>query len=367
MAFTESQLFPPTVPPRAPGPDTRQFKRIAAALAVFSLGLALTAAALGFLDPVFQPRRDTGMPDAKLAELAARAPEIDVLVLGTSRLLHGFDPAAFHEETSRLGRPLRAYNLSLQRLLLWEQERVLADALALPGLLPRVVVLEPAVGLGIAPENFTHARTLEFETAAAWRSAVQAVLDSSRSPLHQAWNITAHSLVAGLHQLRYGLYTNLAFPAPPAAAEIPALRDGFLALPDRATTAAPPPGLAELAASFRSDYAARTSAPGPLPEALQRHFRRLRALCEARGIAVVFVQPPQLAFTTDELRRLTFQFAPALAGDGGLLTYLDPAAHGPLFDLEGWADYNHMTATGARRFSAQLARDLAAATPGPAR
>ena len=367
MAFSESQLFPPARPDRAPAADTRQFGRLAAALAVFALGLVLTAAALGLLDPVFQPRRDTGMRDVKLAELARRAPEIDVLVLGTSRLLHGFDPAAFHAETSRLGRPLRAYNLSLQRLLLWEQERVLRDALALPGFQPRLILLEPAVGLGIAPENFTHARTLEFETAAAWRSAVEAVLDSGRRPLHQAWNITAHSLVAGLHQLRYGLYTNLAFPAPPAAPEDSAMRDGFLALPDRAATAAPPPGLAEFAASFRSDYTARASTPGPLPEALQRHFHRLRALCAARGIAVVFVQPPQLAFTTDELRRLTFQFAPALAGDGGLLTYLDPAAHAPLFALEGWADYNHMTATGARRFTAQLARDLAAATPGPAR
>ena len=341
--------------------------RIPIALLVFVLGLGSTALVVAIaVNPRFQPVRDTGMHREKLAELRTVAPTVDVLVIGSSRLLEGFDPRVFAAEIARLGHPLRAYNLSLQRLLLWEQVRVIDDALAIPGLRPKLVLLEPAVGLGIAPENFTQARTVEFETPAAWRLAVSSVLGSDRTFAHKGWNIATHSLVVALHAVHYGLYTNLVFPTPASAgpdrSSADAALQGFLPQPDYAVGQSPPAWLVDMRTEYVTRFAKDSNAPGLLPTAMRANFRDLRDRLRDRGIAVIFVQPPQLGFTTQELRELTFGFGPALASDSGgveLLSYLNPAAHAELFDPRWWVDYNHLTATGATLFTRDLARDVA--------
>lgn len=342
----------------------KPFLRIIAALLLCGLGLATTSFVVAqFLTPRVKPARDTGMPREKLAELAAIAPGVDVLVIGTSRLLHGFDPRVFESETRKLGRPLRAYNLSLQRLLLWEQARVLDEALALPGFKPQLVLLEPAVGLGISPENFTHARTIEFETPAAWRLATASVLGSDRSAAHKAWNLGAHSVVATLHLANYGLYTDVAFPARDslAATEAPE-RDwrGFVPKKDRRPDESAPEWLAAMAREYAVRFPRDSADAGPLPAPMRAHFDALRAKLAARGITLLFVQPPQLGFTTEELRALTFRFPRALrsADRAPVLSFLDPAKHPALFEPRWWIDYNHMSVSGARLFTAELAREV---------
>jgi hypothetical protein len=340
--------------------------RIIAALALCALGIIGTAAAFRFaLNPIVRPERDTGMHREKLTALRALAPEIDVLVVGSSRLLHGFDPRLFDAEAARLSQPLRSFNLSLQRLLLWEQVRVLDDALAIPGLKPRIILIEPSVGLGIAPENFTHARTLEFETPAAWYLAVSAIVGSNRSVAHKAWNIATHCLVALLHAVHYGLYTSVVFPPVPAKSTVPTLSTpslhGYIPLPDRPSDDPALSGLADLQAHYLANFAAHSANPGSLPAALHRHFLALRDRLGQRGVEVLFVQPPQLDFTTPELRELTFQFAPAIAPENGRpgdLSYLDPNAHLELFAPRWWLDYNHYTTTGASLFTRRLAADV---------
>lgn len=351
---------------RPAAPATGYLGRILAALCCFTLGLALVSALVAYVaNPVLRPQRDTGMPSEKLRELAAVAPQIDVLVLGTSRLLHGFDPRVFEAETTRLGRPLRAYNLSLQRLLLWEQAQVLDDALALPGFKPKLVLLEPAVGLGISPENFTHARTVDFETPTAWRLAARTILGSDRSPPHKAWNLATHSVVGALHATHYGLYTDTAFPAratatDPEARLTPELR-GFVAKPDRPPAEKTPDWLAGMASDYAVRYPHDSADRGVLPEPMRAHFAELHRKLAARGITLVFVQPPQLGFTTPELRELTYRFPAALrqgTEPARVVSFLNPAAHPALFEPRWWVDYNHVTAGGARLFTAELAREL---------
>lgn len=360
---------------RSSTPDRPIAWRLLAALALCALGFATAAGLVALVaNPLLRPRRDTGMAREKLAELRAVAPPIDVLVVGTSRLLHGFDPRVFDAEAARLGTPLRSYNLSLPRLLLWEQSRVLDDALATPGLHPRLVLLEPAVGLGIAPENFTHARTIEFETPAAWRLAVSAIIDSERAPAHQAWNIATHTLVAALHGLHFGLYTGVLFPPLPAPGENSPPSDrslrGFSPQPDRPSTEPAPAWLAAVLADYTARYSTDSAAPGQIPAAMRRHYLALRERLRLRGIQILFVQPPQLGFTTPELRDLTFRFGPSLPANTGppaLLSYLDPQRHPELFDPRWWADYNHYTSHGATLFTRELARDVVrrAGTPKP--
>lgn len=349
-----------TVPARG-----RFLLRTAAALLAFAAGLGVFAIfTQTVLNPVFHPRRDTGEPTAKLAELRAIAGDVDVLVLGTSRMLHGFDPQQFDAESARLGRPLRAYNLSLERLLLWEQERVLDAALELPGLQPKLVVLETCVGLGIAPENLTHARTVAFETPASYREALACIVGSNRSLPHQAWNIGMHTLVLGLNRTHYGLYASAAFP-PVAAAAAPGDL-GFEPLPDPAPGTAPDAWLEQLIRELPATRAREQAATGEFPAPMRRHFERLCAKLRARGIACVFVQPPQLHYTTDELAQLTTGFARAFPpgpDHPAVISYLDPQRHAELYDARLWFDFNHLTAAGARRFTHDLARDLTPRVP----
>ena len=65
----------------------RSTARIVVALAVFALGLAATALFVALVvNPLVRPARDTGMHRENLAALQAVALQIDVLVIGTSRV-----------------------------------------------------------------------------------------------------------------------------------------------------------------------------------------------------------------------------------------------------------------------------------------
>ena len=300
------------------------------------------------------------MPTEKLRDLSKQADKVEVLVVGTSRMLHGFDPAIFAAETQSAGHGLSAYNLSLQRLLLWEQERIIADALAIPGLKPRLILLEPAVGLGIAPENFTHARTLEYETPAAWVTAVRVIQSSDRPWWHRAWNITSHTVVLALHAVNYGAGNALAFPPLTDDSKSPgwATDRGFIPLAPRTLSAADEAQLALWCDQHRRDYEHAPVDREPLPAAMRDHFIALRTRLEATGARVVFVQPPQLGFTTDELRRLSRRFEPSVGPIAPVLSFLDPARHPHLFAPRLWSDYNHLNAEGAAAFTRDLAQAL---------
>lgn len=340
--------------------DRGLLRRASTALVLAFAGVALAAWLIRTTLVPDWVMRDTGMPTAKLRELRPITHEVDVLVVGTSRLLHGFDPEVFAAESARIGRPLNAYNLSLQRLLLWEQERILTDALSLPGLKPRLILVEPAVGLGLAPENLTHARTLEYETPTAWSTAVRVIASTDRPWWHQTWNIATHTLVFGLHLANFGAGTAIAFPPATPVPDKPDFsgRRGFLPLPKNGSQSADPSQVAIWCELHRRDYEPTPSEPASLPAAMRSHFLELRARLEANGVRVVFVQPPQLGFTTAELRRLTRGFAASLGSDAPVLSFLDPKQHPPLFAPDLWSDYNHLNAEGAAVFTRELVHAL---------
>lgn len=346
--------------------DIGLLRRAGTALVLALAGFAIAALVIRTTLVTGSLMRDTGMPTEKLRQLRDIASEVDVLVLGSSRLLHGFSPVVFDEEMARNGGTARSYNLSLQRLLLWEQERMLQDALALPGLRPRLVLLEPAVGLGIAPENFTHARTIAFETPAAWARAVTVIAGSERPLWHQAWNIATHTIVLGLNLAHYGAFNTRAFPdqpGEPGSVPLAPANRGFVPLFPPGATAPAVPEVEAAAASYRADHLGSSTGITPLPAALRTHFLRLKAAAEACGARVVFVQPPALGFTTPELRSLTRQFAPDLGTKAEVWNFLDPDAHPELFTPRLWSDYNHLNADGAKVLSRELARRAAEAEP----
>jgi hypothetical protein len=98
---------------------------------------------------------------------------------------------------------------------------------------------------------------------------------------------------------------------------------------------------------------------------MRAHFLALETRLETAGARVVFVQPPQLGFTTDELRRLTRRFRPSIASDATVLTFLDPAQHPSLFEPALWSDYNHLNTVGANRFTRESVQALGPLLPAP--
>ncbi len=330
------------------------------ALAVGAVGLFLTAWALGCWIDRTWPARDIGPHTSHLRALARDPAAGDVLVLGASRLLNGFAPRVFEAELAARGITVRATNLSLQRLQLWEIEPALAAALAVPGVRPRLVVIEPATGLGVAPENLTHARTLHFETPAAFALSVAAIRESGRPVWHQAWNIGMHGAAAILRASGYGRLGALAFPPVGASVEDGA---GYLALPGLAEDAAAAPELVWAKERLAAELPAWREAAPPLPGALARHFDGLRDRLEALGLRVVFVLPPVLAFPDAFYRgQILAMERRALSGEAGSamwLSFLDPAKHGELFEPRWWHDYQHLRSPGAECFTRRLAGELA--------
>jgi hypothetical protein len=352
--------------PPSTNTSSRAGARVVGALLWFALGFALAAWLLGAWITPRAPARDIGPHSRNLRTLAREPERGQVLVLGASRVLNGFSPAAYEEGLAASGVRAKAFNLSLQRLQLWEQEQVLADALAVPGVKPRLIIIEPVLGLGIAPENLTQARTIHMETAAAFRLATSSILASGRSPAQNAWNIATHGAVAGLHAAGYGRLSSVAFPpfTPPIQYPDP----GYLAIPGLRPGEPPPAWLAETREQYLANLTLwRGSAP-PAPPHLLAYFAAWRARLEAGGAKVVFWHPPLLGFPGDFYRGQMLGLEAAWAAQPGFpqVSHLDPVLHPALYDARLWSDPLHLRRPGAEILSRLLAEETAPLLKEPA-
>lgn len=309
------------------------------------------------------PDRDIGPHSAHLRALAADPAGGEVLVIGASRLLNGFAPRVFEAELAGRGVVARATNLSLQRLQLWELGQVLEAAIAVPGVRPRLVVMEPVTGLGVAPENLTHPRTLHFETPGAFSLSARAILESGRPPWHQAWNIVMHGAALGLRGVGYGRWGARVF-TPPDARE-PMHEQGYFALPALPAEAESDVELVKARERLVNGLERWRAEAPEVPRVLTRHFAELRVKMEARGVRVVYVFPPVLDFPGEfyrgqnlGLERHGRQQSEATGGTESWLSYLDPNGNPELFDVRLWNDRQHLREPGAEVFTRKLARDL---------
>ncbi len=343
--------------------STSFLRRVLGALVVFAASAGAVAWGLRTWEAAEWPDRDIGPHSAHLRALAEDPAGGEVLVIGASRLLNGFAPRVFEAELAGRGLKVRAANLSLQRLQLWELEQVVEAALAVPGVRPRLVVLEPVTGLGVAPENLTHPRTLHFETPRAFALSVAAIRESGRPLWHQVWNVVMHGAALGMRGVGYGRWGAEVFGPPGGGETVP--EEGYLALPalpDGAEVAAELVGAKERLSAGLAGW--RAEAPAA-PAVLTRHFDQLRAGLEARGIRVVYVFPPVLDFPGEFYRGQNLGLERhgrermRAGGESEVwLSYLEVAENAELFDLREWNDRQHLRAPGAERFTRRLARDL---------
>ena len=86
------------------------------------------------------------------------APESDTIAIGSSRMLHGFDPAAFDQASAESGCPAASYNLGISGLNLIELRYVLRRLAAEhPARLQRVL-FDPPNDIHVQFENLKSQR-----------------------------------------------------------------------------------------------------------------------------------------------------------------------------------------------------------------
>jgi hypothetical protein len=98
---------------------------------------------------------------SKILFLAAHRDEYDTIFLGSSRVYHGINPAAFDAAMAAAGRPAHSYNLGIDGMLPPETFHVIDQLLAAkPRRLRRIFIELEDVQISIAPEHVRTRRAL---------------------------------------------------------------------------------------------------------------------------------------------------------------------------------------------------------------
>lgn len=343
------------------------FARVLGPIALFALfaaGFSVTAAGLRSL--IELPFGMAG--GAKLEVFREQRDEIDLLILGSSYLAHGIDPAVVDPIVSAdLGRPFRSFNLGLDAARGLEIDHLIRSLLRTPPARLRWVVIEAPVFEGWIPERFRSVseRLVYWHSLRQTRTALEqlAVEQASREEtlelarLHlwlfgmRATNLgTGEELFRSLADLRPGIYRLMLASARE--------RNGFVTLEALEKVRG---GVAQLRQNLHARPDAYRRAleefrPGEIEPGFEHYATRAladqAAFLVSRGITPIYVVPPVL--------KPVGGFS-ELAREGHiqhLWVYADPDRHAALYELSSRWDEQHTSERGSRLWSEQLARDL---------
>jgi hypothetical protein len=333
--------------------------RLVASLGLCVVGLAMTAALLGrFFDARCKLRLLPGsIEQQKFGHFQAHADDYDLVYVGTSRVLRGFDSAAFAERLAELGRPIRAYNFGLVGLGLLE-ERFLLDWIRElePARLVSVLVdptdrdviwhiprsragrrgIQSAAGL---PTNLFTLRDVHWHTpSSTWNAVV------SLASTDEGWEwiqLSGLHVMHGLERaLNIGLAKNVVIEALEGPLAVDEL-DGFVG-----KDGAPARGEEREERALQED--ART------PTILQ--WQAFQAACErlrTSGVQVLFIVPPLDARIGEIKAAERAGFLPGVRYFSETLPEALEAQDTYFYDR------GHLNRKGARLFSRRLAEELA--------
>jgi hypothetical protein len=290
----------------------------------------------------------------KFRHLGAHADEYELVFVGTSRVLRGFDPAAFEEALGERGLALPAFNFGLLGMGFLEERYVVEWILARRPKKLRWLLIEPTersapwiarpIVLGRADELAQ--RDVAWHTPALVAASLATVWRSNRDFGHKLAFTRSH-LLHGLHHLANvglgaGLFARRFDPRPPPPA-LPGGFDGRALAPnaDEGEVRAPELRVREPEAVDPSTYPWETLAA-------------LAARAEAAGVHVRFVVP----LTSKSLAPYESAHARGLLPN---LALFPPAAFPEVAaDPGAWFyDPEHLNEAGARLFSRRLAETLA--------
>ena len=284
--------------------------------------------------------------------------EYDLVFVGTSRVLRGFDPSAFDRRMEELGREMKSFNFGLVGLGFLEQVRLVNWILEQQPDRLKFLVLEPterdviwhipraktgrrAQEVAEPSTNLFTLRDVNWHTPGVTADGVASIW-STRSGLQARLEESYLHVLHALHRaFNLGTGTNLLTRSLEESRRPAIDVDGFGGKDERLPWGQEP-----------EERAARQDVTPPS----SLLWQVLRATCERveeLGIQVLLVVPP----TADPLRTL---FRASESGDLDPFLAYTPEVVPELFaERESYFfDAKHLNRAGAERFSVRLAEDL---------
>ncbi|MDB5360501.1 MAG: hypothetical protein JWO51_1798 [Rhodospirillales bacterium] len=340
--------------------------------ALFAGCFLISTYGIGIAGRLYLPAPEVGELTGKIPDIERNAGAIDTIAIGSSRMLHAFDPARFDRAAERAGCTVHSYNLGIGGMNLIEMRYVLR----------RLAAHHPA-GLARAlfdPPNDIHVEFSNLKSQRVWvttdpREASVAVADILSHPDPRKYSSLFRYTVAFLyHNSALGLASRYLAPSDPAAA--PSAPDGNVALrgyepldPEAAPTVERVGLLRDRDNFVRTTHQLHDEAAdriGPAPIDAEQETRRIAVMRHMADFIrtlgyepIVLSLPDTYGESITDARDLEAAFdRPGTAIP--IVNFMDKADAGIIYDTASWYDWAHLSETVASYVSTAAGQRLCA-------
>ncbi|HEV2678753.1 MAG TPA: hypothetical protein VGV37_29770 [Aliidongia sp.] len=328
---------------------------------------------IGIVGRLVLPSPDVGELTLKIHAIEQETDPIDTIAVGSSRMLHAFDPARFDRAAAAAGCPVHSYNLGIGGMNLIEMRYVLRTLAAHHA--------QPITRALFDPPNDIHIQFSNLKSQRVWvttdpREASLAVADILSHPDPRKYSSLARYLIAFLyHNSALGLASRYLEPAPPTTEATAFPARGYQPLDPEAKPSVERIGLlndhdrfVRIARNLQNE-AAEQAEPAPIDPAQEsRRITVVRTMAESirtLGYAPILLSlPDTYGEAITDARQLAAAFGrPDIAIPA--VNFMDKADAGVVYDKGSWYDWAHLNEPVADYLSAAAGRRLCQ-TYGPA-
>ena len=326
----------------------------------------LSTYGIGIAGRLLLPPPDVGELTDKIDGLAEESGPIDTIAVGSSRMLHAFDPDAFDRSAEQAGCAVHSYNMGIGGLNLIEMRYVLRTLAARhPQHLTRAL---------FDPPNDIHIQFTNLKSQRIWvttdpREAPLAIADMLAHPDPRKYSSLARYLVAFLyHNSALGLASRYLQPATPAQPAKALPLRGYQPLDPTATPGPERVGLlhdhdrfVRVAHNLQNE-AAEQASPAPIDADQENRriavMRQMADFIRALGYQPILLSlPDTYGESITDARELQNAFdrpgTPIPA-----VNFMDKADAGIIYDQASWYDWGHLTQAVAGYVSTTAAQRL---------
>jgi hypothetical protein len=340
----------------------RMMKRFRSA-ALFVGCFLVASYGIGVGGRLLLPPPEIGELTWKIHAFERAAPQADTLAIGSSRMLHGFDPAVFDAASAEAGCPGESYNLGISGLNLIELRYVLRRLAAEHPARLRRVVFDPPNDIHVQFENLKSQRVWVTTDP---REAPLAIADILSHPDPRKYSSLLRYLVAfAYHNSSLGLVSRhlqaVVLPPPDPGEE----RDGYAPLDpgqapslERAALLRQSDRFSHLALDLRNEAAEQASA---VPIDAAQEQRRIAVMLSTAGFIrslgyqpVLLDLPDTYGESITDARGLAAEMPRAVP----VVNLMDKEDAAIIYDPGAWYDWGHVNAATARYVSSAAARRL---------
>jgi hypothetical protein len=288
------------------------------------------------------------------AEFDEMAGRVDVLFVGSSRVLRQVDPLTFDRVTAAAGHPTTSFNLGMAAATVPESLTVLEQVLSGPNAV-KVVVFEPATGLRLMTENALSRRSLHFHSPRNAVRSAQFEWTSDRKPVERA---LAAAEAGMMNATNRGRLSAVLFDEQEMPEREYGLR-GWAPLDDAKGEEFEKLHLELLENRHRWPAMVKKrdrigSRAKPLSPAHLAMLLEVRRTASEAGVKLIWLAPPHGSKADWNARA----YKSHLRGDlpGPFLAFNDRTRIEGALDASLWFDVGHLNRAGSTRFSAVLGR-----------